>query len=167
MSDLNTIDEAFEAMAAAFKRQFRLELIMESLSEGNVVHVTDEQSAGDVKYLGTLRSNWLRRQAPKYGFLSIGQELLPEVAGGAYRYVGVKGESETIEEAEVLAGQFLENAKIHDISVVPDHEALIGHAIAAVGETLEADDQFVVVHDDPPVDADVPSYREQFLDKEE
>lgn len=131
MSEVD-LTEDFEAMAAAFKRQFRLDLVMEEFDGNNIIRVTDEQGSGDVKYLGTLRSNWLRRQAPKYGFRSIGHQLLPEVAGGAYEYTK-SGVTEITE------------ARIHEISVVDPDAGGTGH-IEVVTDVPKTEDLYPGFH---------------------
>lgn len=148
----NSIEEAFESLSAAFKRQFRLDLAIES-EDGNVLHLTDGQDQGDVKYLGTLRSNWLKRNAPKHGFRSIGYELLPEQAGGAYKFVGGAPEPKIEEEAAVI-----EQVELQSVAIVPEEEAIPGLRV----DVIQDPEQFEEDHD-----AELTTnYRERFLKEE-
>lgn len=152
-------DQAFEEMATAFKRQFRLELVLDSTDENGVIHVTDNQGQGDVKYLGTLRSNWLRRHSQNFGFTSIGHELLPEVAGGAYRYQefsGMTAGEAIIDEIQQLEddpeAHVVTTAKLHSVGIVPEESAV-------QGTHIEIDPAVDDVMRTPPS-----TFRERFLD---
>lgn len=128
---------AFEVMAAAYKRQFRLDLNIDTFDNETTIRVSDGGD-GDVKYLGTLRSNWLRRNAQRFGFQSIANELYPEVAGGAYRFVDapqpqvwthdhtavLDDQSEVQKLADDPEVHVVTTAEIHSVGLVPEDQTV-------------------------------------------
>lgn len=66
------IAKGFEELATAFRRQFNSELSYEREGDAREILVGDD-SENAVRRLGSVRANWLKRNAPKYGFVRKGE----------------------------------------------------------------------------------------------
>lgn len=90
-----TIAEAYDKLADAFQKHFGVNLGIEFLhTDGNQAALSDDGDNAGVEYLGTVRSNWLKRHSKDYGFTVVG--YVPGTKGIWYAYTAglAKGDDE-------------------------------------------------------------------------
>lgn len=68
---MTNVDEAFLALSIAYNKQFNLELDI-AQDQGDIYYFVDGTSTG-VTRVGSVSSNWLKRNAPRFGFFRQGE----------------------------------------------------------------------------------------------